>query len=112
MPQSRNQEYAGTGKWFVDSQFVAGMVVETEARDRVFGKLTGRAVGSELEARIWADERVLVDDGEVVGRDVGEVDSAAQGFPSREQCRQDGLAGRRKDGGERIVGLNVTENNG
>ena len=46
MAQSRNQEYAGAGERFVDSQFVEGMAVETEARNCVLDKLTGRAVGA------------------------------------------------------------------
>ena len=96
MPQGRHKEDPGTGEWLVDAQFVERLVVETEARNCIFGNLTWRAVSAELEPRVWTDQRVLVDEGEVVGGDVGEVDSAAQAFPSSQQCREDGLVGRRR----------------
>ena len=82
--------------------------MEVEPRDGVFGKLAGGAVGAEPLPGVPGDEGVLVDEGEVVGRDVGEADAAAQGIPGGLQCGKDGPAGCR-DGGERVVGLDAAE---
>ena len=108
--QGRDQKRSGASERLVDVEIFGFVTMQLQPGDRVLGELSGRAVRPEPFSGRRRDESILVNEGQVVGRDVGKIDPALKALPSREESGRHRLGAGSQNGGQGIVGLNGAKN--
>ena len=105
-----NEKGSGAGEGFVDPKGVPVMPVELQPGDGIFGKLTGSAMSAQTPSGFRPGQDFSIDVRQTFGRDVGQVDPAAQKFPGGGNALR---AGRRRFGKfpvEAIAGFDARQN--
>jgi hypothetical protein len=88
MPQRRDEEHARTCERLVDLELFWAVPMKLQPADDVFSDLTWSAVCSEMLAGLGSNKRVLIYEGEIVSRNIGEADAASEPVPGDRECQR------------------------